>query len=214
MALNLLARKFALFYSSRAANLSIHKRLRLVTEFLLHFWLNLADFWRPIMSVMKDITNLSPIAQDDSHESSPERDIFVSYVAPTSRRKRNAKQAALERFFQTSTPGETSSEEEKGTKSENEAEEEANLAFMTPESEPKKKANPPKRKRLRLGGKARNGEVASPALSVTLNGLTKAQLVELVNTLVSERHPDLEQVDIALTPYLENDQYDCKENFK
>lgn len=152
------------------------------------------------MSVMKDITNLSPIAQDDSHESSPERDIFVSYVAPNSRRKRNAKQAALERFFQTSTPGETSSEEEKGTKSESEAEEEANPAFMTPESEPKKKANPPKRKRLRLGGKARNGEIASPALSVTLNGLTKAQLVELVNTLVSERHPDLEQELRSLVP--------------
>ena len=136
----------------------------------------------------------------DSHESSPERDIFISYSAPSSRRKRTAKQAALERFFQTSKEalGDSSNEEDTNSKSESEVEADVSSAFMTPENEPKKKANPQKRKRLRLGGNPRNGEGASPALSVTLNGLSKAQLVDLVNTLVAERHPDLEQVGITL----------------
>lgn len=155
------------------------------------------------MSVMKDITNLTSNTMHDSHESSPERDIFISYSAPSSRRKRTAKQAALERFIPTSkeTLGDTTSEEDTGNKSESEPEAEASSAFMTPESEPRKKANPQKRKRLRLGGGPRNGEVASPALSVTLNGLSKAQLVDLVNTLVTERHPDLEQVGITLNAF-------------
>ena len=95
-------------------------------------------------------------------------------------------------------------------KSESEAEVEANSVFMTPESEPKQKGNAQKRKRLRLGGGARNTE---PALSVTLNGLSKAQLVDMVNILVSERHPDLEQVAIAL--YVCNIRaQNCKENFE
>lgn len=151
------------------------------------------------MTAMKDITNFSSNTMQNSHESSPERDIFVSFVAPSSRRKRTAKQASLQRVFQTSTETleNTSNEEDTNNKSESEAEGEANSVFMTPESEPRQKGNRQKRKRLRLGGSARNGELPSPSLSVTLNGLSKAQLVDLVNTLVAERHPDLEQVVIA-----------------
>ena len=147
------------------------------------------------MSAMKDITNFSSIASPNSHESSPERDIFVSFAAPSSRRKRTVKQAAMQRFAETLEN--SSNEEDTSNKSESEAEGEANSVFMTPESEPRQKGNVQKRKRLRLGGSARNTGVASPPLSVTLNGLSKAQLVDLVNTLVTERHPDLEQVVIS-----------------
>ncbi|KAL9965410.1 hypothetical protein ACROYT_G029209 [Oculina patagonica] len=150
------------------------------------------------MSAMKDITNVSSNTSQNSHESSPERDIFVSFVAPTSR-KRGARQASMERFLHKSEAhGNTSNEEDK---SESEGDGETNSVFMTPEtpSETRPKVNRPKRKKLRLAGSPRN-ETPSPALSVTLNGLTKAQLVDLVNTLVAERHPDLEQELRGLIP--------------
>ena len=141
---------------------------------------------------MKDITNFSSNTSQNSHDSSPERDIFVSFVAPSSR-KRSAMQANMERFLQKSEPLENTSNEEDRRESEGDGE--LTLVFMTPEtpSETRPKANRPKRKKLRLAGSPRN-ETPSPALSVTLNGLTKAQLVDLVNTLVAEKHPDLEQV--------------------
>ena len=144
------------------------------------------------MSVMKDITNFSSNASQNSHESSPERDIFVSFVAPSSR-KRGARQANMERFLHKSEPLENTSNEE--DKSDSEGDGEVNSVFMTPETpiEPRQKVNRPKRKKLRLAESPRK-ETPSPALSVTLNGLTKAQLVDLVNTLVAERHPDLEKV--------------------
>ena len=145
----------------------------------------------PIMSVMKDITNLTSNASEDSHESSPERDIFISQVP---RRKRTSKQAALDRFFEMR---DMTNEDEPNGKSESETDEAAQSAFMTPEVEPRKKEKPQKRKRLRLGGNSRTGGPTSPALSVTLNGLSKSQLVDLMTTLVTERHPDLEQVNIA-----------------
>lgn len=177
----------------------IHTSLRLQKGFLSSFFLNYSSFWRLIMSAMKDITNYFNSNMQDSHESSPERDIFVSYEAPSSRsrRKRTAKQASLQKIkkLSTETLGDASNGDDMSNKSESEAEVEAKSVFMTPESEPKQKGNAQKRKRLRLGGGARNTE---PALSVTLNGLSKAQLVDMVNTLVSERHPDLEQVTIAL----------------
>ena len=144
------------------------------------------------MSAMKDITNLGSNTSQNNHDSSPERDIFVSFVAPSSR-KRDARQASMERFLHKSeAPGNTSNEEDV---SESEGDGEGNSVFMTPEtpSESRPKVNRPKRKKLRLAASPRN-EAPSPALSVTLNGLTKAQLVDLVNTLVAERHPDLEQV--------------------
>lgn len=140
------------------------------------------------MSVMKDITNFSSNTEQSSHGSSPERDIFV---APSSR-KRGAKQACLQRFLQKPEMLATSSGGEDN--SESEGDEEANSVFMTPEtpSEPRQKVNRFKPKKLRLGGRSVRNE--NPALSVTLKGLTKAQLVDLVNTLVAEKHPDLEQV--------------------
>ena len=148
------------------------------------------------MSAMKDITNLSSSAAQDSHDSSPERDIFVSFVAPSSR-KRGARQTSMQSFLPKSESlGNASNEDEK---SDSEGDGELGSVFMTPETptESRPKVNRPKRKKLRLTGSPRN-ESTSPALSVTLNGLTKAQLVDLVNTLVAERHPDLEQVSVLL----------------
>ena len=86
-----------------------------------------------IMSVMKDITNLTSISSLNGHESSPERDIFVSFEAPSLRRKRTAKQASLHRFVQSSTETleNMSSEEESSNKSGSEVEGEANSVFMT-----------------------------------------------------------------------------------
>lgn len=88
--------------------------------------------------------------------------------------------------------GNTSNEDDK---SESEGDGEPESVFMTPETptESRPKVNRPKRKKLRLAGSPRN-ETPAPGLSVTLNGLTKAQLVDLVTTIVAERHPDLEQV--------------------
>ena len=149
------------------------------------------------MSAMKDITNFSPNTAENSHDSSPERDIFISFVSRSSR-KRSARQASMEKFLQL---GNASDEDDK---SESEGDGEANSVFMTPETpiESRPKANRPKRKKLRLAGSPRN-ETPSPVLSVTLNGLTKAQLVDLVNTLVAERHPDLEQV-VCFSKYRQN----------
>lgn len=153
------------------------------------------------MSAMKDITNFSSSAAQNSHDSSPERDIFVSFVAPSSR-KRGARQTSMQKSLQKSESlGNTSNEDDK---SESEGEGEPDSVFMTPETpiESRPKVNRPKRKKLRLAGSQRN-ETPSPALSVTLNGLTKAQLVDLVNTLVAERHPDLEQVSFY-SKYVQN----------
>lgn len=152
------------------------------------------------MSVMKDITNLSSNLTASGHESSPERDIFVSLASPSSR-KRSAKhvQESMQRFLQKSeTLGSTSNEDEI---SEGEADGGVNSMFMTPETpnEGPPKVSKPKRKKLRLGGSPRSGS-QSPALSVTLNGLTKAQLIGLLETLVAERHPDLEQELRSLIP--------------
>lgn len=142
------------------------------------------------MSAMKDITNFSSSAAQNSHESSPERDIFVS---PSSR-KRGAMQTNIQSFLHKSAEslGNTSNEDDK---SESEGDGEPDSVFMTPETptESRPKVNRPKRKKLRLAGSPRN-ETPAPELSVTLNGLTKAQLVDLVTTIVAERHPDLEQV--------------------
>lgn len=151
---------------------------------------------------MKDITNFSTNTSQNNHDSSPERDIFVSSVAPSSR-KRGARQANMDSFLQKSEPLENTSNKE--DRSENEGDGELTSVFMTPEtpSETLPKANHPKRKKLRLAGSPRN-ETPSPALSVTLNGLTKAQLVDLVNNLVAERHPDLEQVVYDLKFLQEN----------
>lgn len=139
---------------------------------------------------MKDITNFSSSTAQNSHESSPERDIFVS---PSSR-KRGAMQTNIQSFLHKSAEslGNTSNEDDK---SESEGDGEPDSVFMTPETptESRPKVNRPKRKRLRLAGSPRN-ETPAPELSVTLNGLTKAQLVDLVTTIVAERHPDLEQV--------------------
>ena len=150
------------------------------------------------MSAMKDITNLTSISSPNGHESSPERDIFVSFEAPSLRRKRTAKQASLHRFFQSSTETleNMSSEEDSSNKSGSEVEGEANSVFMTPESEPRLKASAQKRGRFRLEGIPRNSD-SSPELSRTLYGLSKVQLVDLFNALVTERHPDLEQVFIS-----------------
>ncbi|XP_068686194.1 uncharacterized protein [Montipora foliosa] len=153
------------------------------------------------MSVMKDITNLTNFASEDSHESSPERDIFISQVP---RRKRTSKQAALDRFL--------TNEDELSGKSESETDEAAQSAFMTPEVEPRKKEKPQKRKRLRLGGNSRTVGPTSLALSVTLNGLSKSQLVDLMTTLVTERHPDLEQEVRGLVP--EPDLTELEEKLK
>ena len=146
------------------------------------------------MSAMKDITNLTSISSLNGHESSPERDIFVSFEAPSLRRKRTAKQASLHRFVQSSTE-----EEDSSNKSGSEVEGEANSVFMTPESEPRLKASAQKRRRFRLEGSPRNSDSSSrsPELSRTLYGLSKVQLVDLFNALVTERHPDLEQVFIS-----------------
>lgn len=139
---------------------------------------------------MKDITNFSSSTAQNSHESSPERDIFVS---PSSR-KRGAMQTNIQSFLHKSAEslGNTSNEDDK---SESEGDGEPDSVFMTPETptESRPKVNRPKRKKLRLAGSPRN-ETPAPELSVTLNGLTKAQLVDLVTTIVAERHPDLEQV--------------------
>ena len=153
------------------------------------------------MSAMKDITNLTSISSLNGHESSPERDIFVSFEAPSLRRKRTAKQASLHRFVQSSTETleNMSSEEVSSNKSGSEVEGEANSVFMTPESEPRLKASAQKRRRFRLEGSPRNSDSSSrsPELSRTLYGLSKVQLVDLFNALVTERHPDLEQVFIS-----------------
>lgn len=145
------------------------------------------------MSAMKDITNFSSSTAQNSHESSPERDIFVSFVSPSSR-KRGAMQTNIQSFLHKSAEslGNTSNEDDK---SESEGDGEPDSVFMTPETPTKSrpKVNRPKRKKLRLAGSPRN-ETPAPELSVTLNGLTKAQLVDLVTTIVAERHPDLEQV--------------------
>lgn len=150
------------------------------------------------MSAMKDITNLSSNSAPSGHESSPERDIFVSFAAPSSRKRgANHVQASMQRFLQKrETLGSTSNEDEI---SESEGDGEVNSVFMTPETpnEGRQKPNKPKRKKLLLGGSPRS-ESQSPPLSVTLNGLTKAQLIDLVNTLVAERHPDLEQVKCCI----------------
>ena len=142
---------------------------------------------------MKDITNVSSSTAQNSHESSPERDIFVSFVSPSSR-KRGARQTNMLSFLHKSAEslGNTSNEDDK---SESEGDGEPESVFMTPETptESRPKVNRPKRKKLRLAGSPRN-ETPAPELSVTLNGLTKAQLVDLVTTIVAERHPDLEQV--------------------
>lgn len=162
------------------------------------------------MSAMKDITNFSSSAAQNSHDSSPERDIFVSFVAPSSR-KRGARQTSMQKSLQKSESlGNTSNEDDK---SESEGEGEPDSVFMTPETptESRPKVNRPKRKKLRLAGSPRN-ETPSPALSVTLNGLTKAQLVDLVNTLVAERHPDLEQELRGLIP--EPDLSELEEKLK
>lgn len=151
-----------------------------------------------IMSVMKDITNLTSTSSLNGHESSPERDIFVSFEAPSLRRKRTA--ASVHRFVQSSTETleNMSSEEDSSNKSGSEVEGEANSVFMTPESEPRLKASAQKRKRFRLEGSPRNSDSSSPELSGTLYGLSKVQLVDLFNALVTERHPDLEQVFISI----------------
>ena len=150
-----------------------------------------------IMSVMKDITNLSSNTAASGHESSPERDIFVSLTSPSSRkRKAEHVQASMQKFLQKpETLGSTGNEDQIiGS----EADFGVNSVFMTPETphDGPPKVSKPNRKRLRLGG-PRN-ESQSPALSVTLNGLTKAQLVDILETLVAERHPDLEQVNFNL----------------
>ena len=151
------------------------------------------------MSAMKDITNLTSISSLNGHESSPERDIFVSFEAPSLRRKRTAKQASLHRFVQSSTETleNMSSEEDSSNKSGSKVEGEANSVFMTPESEPRLKASAQKRRRFRLEGSPRNSDSSSPELSKTLYGLSKVQLVDLFNALVTERHPDLEKVFIS-----------------
>ena len=150
------------------------------------------------MSAMKDITNMTSISSLNGLESSPERDIFVSFEAPSLRRKRTAKQASLHRFVQSSTETleNMSSEEDSSNKSGSKVEGEANSVFMTPESEPRLKASAQKRGRFRLEGSPRNSD-SSPELSRTLYGLSKVQLVDLFNALVTERHPDLEQVFIS-----------------
>ena len=151
------------------------------------------------MSVMKDITNMTSISLPSGHESSPERDIFVSFEAPSSRRKRTVKQASLHRFVQSSTETleNMGSEEDSSNKNGREVEEEASSVFMTPKSEPRLKASAQKRRRFLLEGSPRNSDSFSPELSRTLYGLSKAQLVDLFNALVTERHPDLEQVFIS-----------------
>lgn len=152
------------------------------------------------MSVMKDITNLTLNAVENSHERSPERDIFVSQ---NPRRKRTANQAALDRFLKTAgqISGDLSSEDNTSPKSESEGDETVAPAVMTPESELRKRVKLLKtRKRLPLGVDTRSDGSSSPSISVVLNGLSKSQLLDLVNTLVMERHPDLEQEVRGLIP--------------
>lgn len=164
-------------------------------------------FWPKIMPVMKDITNLTLNAVENSHESSPERDIFVSQ---NPRRKRTANQASLDRFLKTpgEISGDMSSEDITGPKSESEVDETAVSAVMTPENEPRKRVKMLQtRKRLPLGVNTRSDGSSSPSISVVLNGLSKSQLIDLVNTLVTKRHPDLEQVNIALNICDEESNY-------
>ncbi|CAH3175043.1 unnamed protein product [Porites lobata] len=167
------------------------------------------------MSAMKDITNLTSISSLNGHESSPERDIFVSFEAPSLRRKRTAKQASLHRFVQSSTETleNMSSEEDSSNKSGSEVEGEANSVFMTPESEPRLKASAQKRRRFRLEGSPRNSDSSSPELSRTLYGLSKVQLVDLFNALVTERHPDLEQELQGLIPEPDLKEMEKKLNY-
>ena len=189
-----LARKFALFSVA-----FIRILLLWVEGSFFSFPPKFVAFCLLIMSAMKDITNLTSISSLNGHESSPERDIFVSFEAPSLRRKRTAKQASLHRFVQSSTETleNMSSEEDSSNKSGSEVEGEANSVFMTPESEPRLKASAQKRRRFRLEGSPRNSDSSSPELSRTLYGLSKVQLVDLFNALVTERHPDLEQVFIS-----------------
>ena len=164
---------------------------------LVNFFALKISYLPVIMSVMKDITNLSSNTAASGHESSPERDIFVSLTSPSSRkRKAEHVQASMQKFLQKpETLGSTGNEDQIiGS----EADCGVNSVFMTPETpqDGPPKVSKPNRKRLRLGG-PRN-ESQSPSLSVTLNGLTKAQLVDILETLVAERHPDLEQVNFNL----------------
>ena len=144
------------------------------------------------MSAMKDITNYSSDLMQSCQDNSPERDIFVSFATS---RKPGAQQSTLKRFF-TETAGCGSNEEDRSSRSKREADVELNSMFLTPEAPNNsgQKVNGQKRKRLRLGGSPRNISAADGTVSVTLNGLSKAQLVDLVNKLVFERHPDLQQV--------------------
>lgn len=159
------------------------------------------------MSVMKDITNLTLNAVENSHERSPDRDIFVSQ---NPRRKRTANQAALDRLLKTTgqMSGDLSSEDNTSPKNESELDETAVPAVMTPERELRKRVKLLKtRKRLPLEVDTRSDGSSSPSISVALNGLSKSQLLDLVNTLVIERHPDLEQVNIALNICDEESKY-------
>lgn len=190
------------FRSSRGEIISFIGRFPRWTDFAACFLvLKFSSSSLGKMSAMKDITNFSSNTAENSHDSSPERDIFVSFVAPSSR-KRSARQASMEKFLQKSEALGNASDEDDVSESEGDGE--ANSVFMTPETptESRPKVNRTKRKKLRLAGSPRN-ETSSPALSVTLNGLTKAQLVDLVNTLVAERHPDLEQV-VCHSKYVKN----------
>ena len=145
------------------------------------------------MSVMKDITNYSPITAMAHHERPADENVFIATTADTPPLRRSPGRAANKRLV----PPSTSESETAGGAIVDECD--MSSVFMTPTedrhffyTEDSDAEGYPVRKRLRLAvDRPSNRRVPLP---VALNGLTKVQLVNLVNNLVYKRQPELEEV--------------------
>lgn len=150
------------------------------------------------MSAMKDITNNSPITAVAHHERPADENVFVATNAIPPRPSRGSAPNKRIKY----TTASTSSEEET-TSAEYTKECAMSSVFLTPTehrhfsfAECKAQEGCSFRKRLRLS--VENGINERVPIPITLNGLTKAQLVNLVKNLVCERHPELEQVNLLV----------------